>query len=142
MKVTNNNDLILTGTTTYMNGVLGISKKSLDDSIIIQTDDNLNTKWIVSVDINNTYDLFVSSVSDENTTYCMSINYQLVSWLFTLNYSTGELINSKWHKHTQNNVIRISTSYLNDIKILKWIDDNIIAFFSVQSLYSKLMFCK
>ena len=72
MTVANNHDLILTGTTSYMNGVLGISKNSVDDSIIIQTDDNLNTKWIVSVDINNTYDLFISSISDENTTYCMS----------------------------------------------------------------------
>ena len=78
-----------------MNGVLGISKKSLDDTIIIQTDDNLNTKWIVSVDINNTNDLFLSSISDENTTYCISINFKLVSCLYKLNYSTGEFINSK-----------------------------------------------
>ena len=86
---------MLTGTTSYMNGVLGISKNSLDDTIIIQTDDNLNTKWIVSVDINNTYDLFISSISDDNTTYCMSINSNFISCLFTLNYFTGKLINSK-----------------------------------------------
>ena len=70
---------MLTGTTSYMNGVLGISKNSQDDSIIIQTDDNLNTKWIVSVDINNTSDLFINSISDENTTYCMSINSKFLS---------------------------------------------------------------
>ena len=125
-----------------MNGVLGISKKSLDDTIIIRTDDNLNTKWIVSVDINNTYDLFLSSISDENTTYCMSINYKLVSCLYKLNYSTGEFINSKWHQHTQNNGIVLTSSSLKAIKMLKWVDDKLIANFKVQVGKSKLMFCK
>ena len=125
-----------------MNGVLGVSKTSYDDTIIIQSDDNLNTKWIISVDINNTYDLFISSISDENTTYWMSINSDFVSCLFTLNYSTGMFINSKWHQHTQNSVSQLTTSTLKDIKMLRWVDDILIAFFQVKSWYSKLMFCK
>ena len=125
-----------------MNGVLGISKNSVDDSIIIQTDDNLNTKWIVSVDINNTYDLFISSISDENTTYCMSLNYKLVSCLYTLNYSTGVLISSKWHQHTQNNGIILTSSSLKAIKIIKLVEDKLIANFQTKTGKSKLIFCK
>ena len=65
----NNHDLMLMGTTTYMNGKLGVSINSKMDTLITKTDVSLNTKWIVSVDINNTKDMYINAISNENKTF-------------------------------------------------------------------------
>ena len=44
MIIANNNDLILMGTTIYMNGDLGVSQSSNNDTLIAIIDKNLNTK--------------------------------------------------------------------------------------------------
>ena len=91
--------MILTGTTKYYNGALGVSLNSSTDTIIIKVDENLNTKWIVSVDINNSTDLAMGQLTDEKNVYWMSFNTKFISWLFTLDYTTGEYIKSQWLQH-------------------------------------------
>ena len=135
--------MILTGTTRYYNGALGVSLNSSTDTIIIKVDENLNTKWIVSVDINNSTDLAMGQLADEKNVYWMSINTKFISWLFTLDYITGEYINSKWLQHISVNSSIITSSYIKDINVLKQDGDKLIALLSLSSTsYGRLMFCK
>ena len=143
LKVINDNNIILTGTTKYLNGVLGVSTASQTDTIIVKTDQNFNTKWIVSVDINNASDITLGHISDENTSYCMSFNSKFVSWLFSLNYTSGVYITSKWHQHNSTSLLTFSSSSLKDIQMVSLDGDRLIIFIPLyKNNYSKLMFCK
>ena len=132
----------MAGTTRYMNGVLGVSQNSYNDTLITIIDINLNTKWIVSIDTNNTNDMLISTISDENIVYSMTLNSDIVSCLFTLNYTTGEFIKSKWYQHYSNDVVWLSIYVIEEIKMLSIDDDNLIIFLPIRVDYSKLMFCK
>ena len=135
--------MILTGTTRYYNGALGVSLNSSTDTIIIKVDENLNTKWIVSVDINNSTDLAMGQLTDEKNVYWMSINTNFISWLFTLDYITGEYIKSKWLQHISFNSSFLTISYFKDINALKLDEDRLISLLSLTSTdYSRLIFCK
>ena len=135
--------MILTGTTKYYNGALGVSLNSSTDTIIIKVDENLNTKWIVSVDINNSTDLAMGQLTDEKNVYWMSFNTKFISWLFTLDYTTGEYIKSQWLQHISFNSSTITSSYFKDINVLKVGDDKLLALLSLSSTTeSRLIFCK
>ena len=138
----NNHDLMLMGTTTYMNGKLGVSINSKMDTLITKTDVSLNTKWIVSVDINNTKDMYINAISNENKTFWMILNSNLNSCLFTLNYSNGEFIASKWYKNTITELSSLNASNLNQINMIGLSDDNLVIFFPSTQNWSKLMFCR
>ena len=143
MKVANNHDLILTGTTKYFNGALGVGLKSGYDTLMIKTDDNLNTKWIISVDINDSTDLIIGQQSEADIVYSMSINLKYVMWVFQLNYTTGEFIKSKWYQLISNNNSMFYGSALKDINVIKITTDRLITFIPIYTTtHSRLMFCK
>ena len=130
------------GTSIYLDGDLGVSQSSSNDTLIAIIDTNLNTKWIVSIDTNNTNDMLISSIFIENTIYCMTLNSDVASCLFTLNYTTGELIKSKWYQHYSNDVTFVNIIVIKEVKILCIDDDKLIILIPIIIGYSKLMFCK
>ena len=130
------------GTTIYMNGDLGVSQSSNNDTLIAIIDKNLNTKWIISIDTSNTSDMFIRTISQENTVFCMTLNSNVVSCLFTLNYTTGEFIKSKWHQHRSNSAAWFNILAIEEIKMLCIDGDKLIIFIPIRIGNSKLMFCK
>ena len=109
---------------------------------MIRTDENLNTKWIISIDINNSSDLMVSQQSDLDVVYSITVNSEFITWIFLLNFTTGDFMKSKCYQQFLYGMNEIYSSDLKYIYVLKTLSDKLIIMLPITNLNSRLMFCK
>ena len=143
MKIADENSIFLSGTTKYMNGNLGVSLSSGTDTILIKVDNNFINQWIISADINNYTDSFISAIVDDSSAYWFSLNLKGVTWISKLNFTNGEYLNSQCYQHYNTTKQNMKLNTNDRIDIVQMYKDTIVIFYSFSKMsHGRLVFCK
>ena len=70
---------------------------------ITKADENYNLKWKISFKNSSTFD-FIKTISDESNVFVVIISKSLISWFYKLDFTTGQLIQSKCNQYLQSNI--------------------------------------
>ena len=81
--------------------------------------------------------------SDVDVVYSMTVNSKFITWIFLLNYTTGDFTKSKCYQQFLYGMNEIYSSDLKDVNVLKTLSDKLIIMLPIANIkYNRLMFCK